>query len=246
MITFPQLKKLVKDFKPEPTGDDFLDARYDEQVEVQRRLIPYYRFFYQLAQAAKPKSIVELGSFQGTAAAHFAAGAPSAKVVTIDIHKDDARAKVRTMEAATQYRNLDYINAWTYEAVKDLPLSGIDILFIDSWHRKDHFLRDWADYSPLVRQPGLIIVDDVFDHDDFPDMVEVFNDLPGQKFIDKTLHPDNAMGFVYVAKPDQKPNTTTNRATSKRTTGTTKGRRTAKSVGAVPEIVSSTGDNKKA
>jgi len=127
---------ITEALKEQPTGDDWLDSRYQEQIHWVGHTQPYYRLFYLLAKEFKPALTVELGSWQATGAAHFAAGNPDGQVITIDIHREDKDAQQRAIEAASHYPNLQYLNRWTWDAidyVRDLN-TPIDFLFIDAWH----------------------------------------------------------------------------------------------------------------
>jgi hypothetical protein len=94
---------------------------------------------------------VELGGWQGTAAAHFAAGWPEGIVVSIDHHGDpgDEENKARMLEVAQHYVNMFYFQGWTWDKVPEVRALGkkIDILFIDSWHQYEYAMRDWNDYK---------------------------------------------------------------------------------------------------
>ena len=212
-----------------PTGDDWLDARYDEQAPLINHSNPYYKLFYLLAQKLQPQTVVELGGWQGTGAAHFAAGAPEATVVTIDHHADPGNEadRAKMLEATQQYPNIKYLRGWTtpgyaeeypkvasdgFEPMSVFPIVAdqilslgkykIDILYIDSWHEGKYFKRDWDYYSPLLANPALVICDDVFDNHIFIDMIKTFEALPGDKFTNGQVHPGIPMGFIkYEVKP---------------------------------------------
>lgn len=166
------------------TGDEFLDGRYKWQAVSNGTEWPYYRFFYHLSGLLRPQLIVELGGFQGTAAAHFAAGWPPATVITIDHHTDpgDEENKAKMEQAVDRYPNLRYIQGWTtdkeaqaqrgYHSLGDASSAyidvvhtnqKIDILFIDSWHVYEHAILDWDAYAPLLNSPALVICDDISD-----------------------------------------------------------------------------------
>lgn len=181
-----------------PTGNAWLDARYQEQVGIIGHTNPYYRLFYTLAQVLKPEFVVELGSWQATAAAHFALGNPEATVITIDIHKDDLAAQQRCFEAADYIPNLTYINAWTWDAIDlvravDKP---INILYIDAWHDYEYVKREWDLYSPLLSSPALVICDDITTAHNFDGMIRFWEELPGEKFLNVDIHPTIPMGFL--------------------------------------------------
>lgn len=240
------IKKLIDEaLKEEPTGDSWLDMRYDEQTVLVNHTQPYYRLFYLLAQTFKPGVVVELGGWQGTAAAHFAAGNPEATVITIDHHKDpgDELNQIRMRGVTVRYPNVKYLQGWTtpgyeeeyhkgavsvFEEVKTiLGQNKIDILFIDSWHEGRYFKRDWDYYSPLLSSPALVICDDVFDNNVFIDMIATFEALPGDKFTNAQVHPGIPMGFIKYGLPTDRPaRTVESKPVAKRKTRTVKTTRT--------------------
>lgn len=185
------IREKIKTFDPQPTGDPFLDGRYDWQRYDNAVEWLYYRFFYWLAKTYDPRLVVELGGFQGTAAAHFAMGQKAGnpeqpgKTITIDHHTDlgDELNQVKMNEAVAYcHPNLIYAQGWTTQylaqeqrgnhARGDAPsaypivlqaASKIDILFIDSWHVYEYAKEDWEAYSPLLNSPALVICDDILD-----------------------------------------------------------------------------------
>ena len=202
-FTLTQIKTLIEQSLLEaPTGNPWLDARYDEQVGIIGHTNPYYRLFYLIAQTLKPALVVELGSWQATAAAHFALGNPEGFVSTIDIHKDDLAAQVRTQEAAATIENLAYINKWTWDAVEDIRALDmpIDILFIDAWHDYKFARREWDLYLPLLSTPALVICDDITAAYNFEGMIQFWDELPGEKFLDHRVHPGVPMGFLHFER----------------------------------------------
>ncbi len=208
-------------FTPVRTGDKFLDDRYKWQVEVNGAEWPYYNFFYHLSNWLEPGLVVELGGYQGTAAAHFAAGYPQGTVITIDHHTDpgDQINKRKMEDACKEYPNLKYIQGWSTdqeaEAQKgdhylgDAPSAypeilkleqKIDILFVDSWHVYEHAMLDWNAYSPLLNIPALVICDDIQDgggpESPISGMMAFWDQFPDPKFVNSKLHPGTNMGFV--------------------------------------------------
>lgn len=192
----------------QPTGDSWLDARYDEQVGIIGHTNPYYRLFWLIAKGLKPEFVVELGSWRGIAASHFAAGNPNAEIITIDIHREDKVAQQHCIEAMQRYPNLTYLNGWTWDndilqAVKmvDKPLS---ILYIDAWHEYQYARKEWELYSPLLASSSLVICDDIIENPGvYVDMVKFWEELPGEKFLNDQVHPGINMGFMLhqVDKP---------------------------------------------
>jgi len=217
------LEHMAMRFNPLPTGDNFLDNRYEWQELVNGVEWPYYRFFYHLSKMLQPDLIVELGGWQGTAAAHFAAGWPSGSVITIDHHTDtgDEYNKLIMSKACDKFENLVYVQGWTNPEVAEREKGNhalgdaesafgfvrsvrnkIDVLFIDSWHTYSNAVLDWKYYQPLLNSPALVICDDIqegeTDGDPISGMMRFWNELPEPKFLNSNLHPGTQMGFLKI------------------------------------------------
>lgn len=199
-----EIKSLVEECLLEkPTGNKFLDDRYQEQIGIIGHTNPYYRLFYLIAQKYKPSFSVELGSWQATSAAHFALGNPAGKVVTVDIHREDKLAQQRCYEAERAIPNLTYINKWTWDALADIKAFNltIDILFIDAWHDYEYAMKEWELYSQLLSKNALVICDDITTAHNFEGMIRFWDELPGTsrtKFLDSRIHPGIPMGFIIL------------------------------------------------
>lgn len=219
------IKKMIDDpFIYDPTGFSFLDNRYNEHIARGGNHL-YYRLFYHLAKFLQPDFTVELGGWQGTAAAHLARGWTKGTVITIDHHTDpgDEANKVKMLEAEAEYSNIHYIQGWTNDNLayrekgnhmlgdapsamphvlkygKSIGIGGIDILFIDSWHMHEEAMMDWKAYEPLLSSPSLVICDDISDP---IEMLPFWDELPGEKFLEAAAHPGNPMGFLKYEQID--------------------------------------------
>jgi len=204
----------------QPLKNDFLNYRLEAMRNPQGYVADYYRFFYELTKKFKPPILVELGTWQGTSAAFFAAGCPDTKVITVDHHSDpgDHANHIKTLEASNQYKNIKYCQGWTcdqlYNEEKDLhfqhgqnaypkvlkELNGekIDVLFIDSWHRYDQAVKDWNAYRPLLNSPALVICDDILFGtigSGIENMTRFWEELEGEKFLDTSLHAGYPQGY---------------------------------------------------
>jgi len=178
--------------------DGYFKGLMQESFDVIGHDNPYYSVFYDLAFQLKPTFVVELGSWRGFAAASFAFGNPKARVVTIDIHREDKIAQQRCIQIAKDIPNMTYINAWTWDAVTDVEAIGfpIDILFIDAWHEYKYAKKDWELYSPLLNDSALVICDDIMDAEGATvDMIKFWEELPGPKFLNDKIHSGIPMGF---------------------------------------------------
>lgn len=206
----PDIKRLVEKYgtgDPDrcKTHDAWLDDRYDEQATVSGlHRGKYYRLFHNIARLYEPRFVVELGSAWATAAAHFAAGCPTADVVTIDAHKEihptDDVAWRKALEADSHYDNLRFVHGWTWDehvVVLVAELCPIDILFIDAGHRYESVTREWSLYSPLLADEALVVCDDIHDAISATvDMVKFWDELDYEKFLDKHIHLGVPMGFL--------------------------------------------------
>lgn len=182
------LEQMAINFDPLPTDDEFLDKSYEWQKNINGVEWPYYRFFYSLSEFLQPSVILELGTYQATASAHFAAPLieTEAIVLTVDHHTDlgDDDNQLKVLAAQDLYPNLIYHRGWTtpriaienrgkhalgnvgdvYETIVNHTIfygKKIDILFIDSWHCYEYAMEDWKVYGPLMSSPGLVICDDI-------------------------------------------------------------------------------------
>jgi predicted O-methyltransferase YrrM len=227
---FGEIEWIAKNFSPVPintSDNEFLDRRYDWQANENGAEWPYYRFFYHLAKWLQPKIVLELGTYQGTAAAHFAGGCDQTTVITIDHHTDpgDDGNQLKVLEAQDNFSNLIYYQGWSTpelaEINKGQHLRGdvesahhrvvgilevfqlkIDILFIDSWHCYEYAKMDYEAYSPLLSSPALIICDDIQagggPESPIQGMMKFWDELPEPKFLNANLHPGTNLGFVKV------------------------------------------------
>jgi predicted O-methyltransferase YrrM len=205
------VKNLVTTFDPEqPTGDPFLDFRYEAHRAEYGHGNPYWRMFYHLCARYEPTMVVELGAWQCTCAAHMAAGS-GGTVVTIDHHTDrigethppgDDVNEGLCRDVARRYPGIYYIKGWTWdvwEEVRDLG-KKVEILFIDSWHDYEHAMLDWNTYRPLLADPALVVCDDIIAHDGpvISGMVKFWNDVTwnSERFLlEDGPHNTVPMGF---------------------------------------------------
>lgn len=124
----------------------------------------YYRLAYFLAREMHPDIIVELGTQYARCTAHFAAGAPDARVITIDV-VDCSKGDV-----FSQYPNITPIqsrsdNTRTLERFED---GTIDICFADTLHQTGHVLHEIEVWTPKMKPGGVWLIDDLRE---MPDLI---------------------------------------------------------------------------
>jgi len=222
-----ELQHIAKNFKPLLTNDEFLDSRYDWQKNQNGAEWPYYRFFNYLTKWLEPGLVLELGTYQGTAAAHFAAAMTGGVIITIDHHTDpgDDENQLKVLQAQDYYQNILYYRGWTtpnlaalqkgkhylgdvgdaYQRVVDFIEhynQKIDILFIDSWHCYEYAKEDFETYKPFLASPALVICDDIQagggPESPIQGMMQFWEEMPDPKFLNSNLHPGTNLGFVIL------------------------------------------------
>ncbi len=225
-FTLDDINKLIWDTSTyDLTGDAFLDNRYNEHIAQGGNHL-YYRLFYHLAKFLQPNCVVELGGWQGTAAAHLASGCSRTTVVTIDHHTDigDEANKVKMLEIETKYNNVYYIQGWTNDilaerekgnhSLGDAPSALLelgDILVghaLSSWDGTGGginilFIDSWHMHEEAMMDwkaySPLLASPSLVICDDISDPIEMlpfWDELPGEKFLEAAAHPGNPMGFL--------------------------------------------------
>lgn len=202
-----------------PLGVPFIDGRLDVYKEHYSGAYPYYAALRDITRELKPDTVLEIGTWQGTSAACLAAGHPGATVMTVDHHSDpgDADNQDLTLDACERYPNIVYLQGCSTEMVlkekvgsrcvfEDVKrvLAGrpLDILFVDGWHHELMARADYDTYFPLMANGGLIICDDIYgaSGETLTNMMDFWNALPGEKYLDPVIHSVYSMGFIKVAK----------------------------------------------
>ena len=119
----------------------------------------YYRLFFELVRRKKPPAILEIGTYVGTSAAHFAAAHPGSFVVTLD-HNPDAARQIDLLNLA----NVFAVTRNSGQGARDPAVRArapYDILFIDANHTFNDAYGEYELYRPLVAEGGLIFFDDI-------------------------------------------------------------------------------------
>lgn len=121
----------------------------------------YYRLLYAIGEHAAPLRIVEIGTYVGASAAHFAIGNQGGEVVTIDINPDAKRQADRL-----GIPNLLAIHADSAAVLPALRAAvaehGLfDVCYVDGLHNFNQAYGEYTLYRPLVKDGGLFLFDDV-------------------------------------------------------------------------------------
>lgn len=156
--------------------------------------VRYYQFLYNVAKEMGPCKILEIGTDKGDSAAWMAASRADNTVITVD-----QATSATIFERLAPFPNAKF---W-HRNVNDMSLPGdlrfacdsFDIFFEDGEHSGGQVSGEWANYVPLVRSGGLIIMDDI----SLPTGIREFWDaITWPKVELSHLH---ATGFGVVIKP---------------------------------------------
>jgi len=116
----------------------------------------HFDFLYLLTKKYKFNLMVELGTYIGYSALHMRKGNPDGKLYTIDIN-EKAGGMIKEED------NINLIIGDSVESASKVP-NDIDLLFIDAKHDDDSPMREFATYLPKMKEGGLILMDDIYDH----------------------------------------------------------------------------------
>jgi predicted O-methyltransferase YrrM len=163
----------------------------------------YYKFFDRLVCAFRPLDVLEIGTYVGTSAAHFAHSNYYAtvdaehrifgQVITIDINPDAARC-VHELG----YPNITALVRNSLDLVEFFRAKGqlADVLYIDGVHNFSQAWREYIYYRDFVREGGLIMIDDAGLPMDGDEMNVLWELIPEPKQRVDHLHPNVGFGIV--------------------------------------------------
>ena len=94
----------------------------------------------------------------------------------------------------------DSQNPLTVDKVKEyFENAPIDVLHIDGGHNYEEVMRDWKNYSPLVKKGGLILIHDIYNPDG--DVGRFWSDVKlGRKNWEETSKSRYGVGILYKEK----------------------------------------------
>jgi len=155
-------------------------------------------FAIWLVERVHPEVTVDLGVDYGYSLFSFAMP-EIGTVYGIDSFQGDAHAGERTdtYEYVTQFQrehefaNVKLVRGW-FSDIAQIWRDPIDILHIDGLHTYEAVEQDWNNWSPLVRDNGVILLHDVCS---YPDVTEFFNKITWPK-----MHFTHSHGLGVVSK----------------------------------------------
>lgn len=168
LVTYEQAFAFARDF--DHAGVRIAPAQLETEIVA----------FMRLVEDAQPARILEIGThFGGTLFLLCRAAPPDARLLSLDLplagvpegigfvgYHESRRRLYRAFAKPEQRITLLVANSQEPGTVamveRELRGEPLDLLFVDGSHRYEHVSRDFALYSRLVRQGGLVAFHDVW------------------------------------------------------------------------------------
>lgn len=157
--TLDDLRKLSAELGSIPDDrPDWLRALPSASDEHMTQFARYYRFFHEFVKRFRPLSVLEIGTYKGTSAAHLAFAAPKeTTVVTLDVDPSSC-----TAVQAFGLKNIIPVTGDSAASAEALEFFGpYDVLFIDAQHDFEHCRGEYLRYRQMVNPGGVIFFDDI-------------------------------------------------------------------------------------
>jgi predicted O-methyltransferase YrrM len=133
-----------------------------------------FKKLLEIFKTQNPKNILEIGTHEGGTLFYWLQNAlPLSTVGSIDIQGIVSNVQA-SVWAGVGVRALVYKGDSTHQQAIDWAknnIGPIDWLFIDGGHDYETVKADWYNYSPLVREGGMITFHDILPQDGYKDQM---------------------------------------------------------------------------
>ncbi|UOB19792.1 O-methyltransferase [Macrococcus armenti] len=190
----------ISNLNPVNDIDTLIQYAIDNEVPIMDKIS--VEFVKQLIRIHKAQSILEIGTAIGYSALHFASVNDAIHVTTIERNATMYETALRNFELFNS-RQIRPVFKDALEAFHDVNDKQYDILFIDA--AKAQSMKFFELYSPLVKQGGLIITDNILYHD-FVGNIEIVRSRNIKQMVRKiekynawlSEHPDYDTNFLDI------------------------------------------------
>ncbi|UBH12351.1 O-methyltransferase [Macrococcus armenti] len=190
----------ISNLNPVNDIDTLIQYAIDNEVPIMDKIS--VEFVKQLIRIHKAQSILEIGTAIGYSALHFASVNDAIHVTTIERNATMYETALRNFEAFNS-KQIRPVFKDALEAFHDVNDKQYDILFIDA--AKAQSMKFFELYSPLVKQGGLIITDNILYHD-FVGNIEIVRSRNIKQMVRKiekynawlSEHPDYDTNFLDI------------------------------------------------
>lgn len=152
----------VTDFGTAFGGPETYKRSISETTKYSAKPKKYAQLLYRVVNYYQPKTIIELGTSFGISTLHFAAGNPSAKIITLEgCHETSKVAKEVFQKSG--YHNIEIITG-DFKNTLDDALSKIekpDLIFFDGNHQKESTLNYFKKCLTNSHDRSIFIFDDI-------------------------------------------------------------------------------------
>lgn len=141
--------------------------------------------------------ILELGTSLGISSMYLAAGAPHARVYTVEGSPGTSEV-AREIFREGDFGNISLINASFDDALESLSISGLHpgLVFIDGDHRKEPLLRYFKQLAGMSSDTTAVVIDDIHLS---PEMEEAWDEIKQHPKVTVTADIYR-MGLVFFRK----------------------------------------------
>lgn len=190
----------ISNLNPVNDIDTLIQYAIDNEVPIMDKIS--VEFVKQLIRIHNAQSILEIGTAIGYSALHFASVNDAIHVTTIERNATMYETALRNFEAFNS-KQIRPVFKDALEAFHDVNDKQYDILFIDA--AKAQSMKFFELYSPLVKQGGLIITDNILYHD-FVGNIEIVRSRNIKQMVRKiekynawlSEHPDYDTNFLDI------------------------------------------------
>jgi predicted O-methyltransferase YrrM len=196
-MTLKEMELFAKEIIDKPDMRPLLLQILTRYVNMWDHHSMYYRFMFELARAIKLKVYFETGTRDGTSVAHIGMACEDAQALTID-NKRIAAEAVRPLQK--HIPNIEIIlgdSLKSVDQVKERLKGKIDLLFLDAMHTYEAVSQEYKLYSPLVREGGIILMDDINFNEG---MQKAWSEIKEPKIELSHLHIVRNTGFGAIIK----------------------------------------------
>lgn len=185
-----------------------MDKRLEQQKNYGRAMQSYVLMLHEFIWELRPKKILELGTQNGQSTKTILMAINEYKdgqLISID-HK--RRHGILDLEYSDLKPYWFFIMGNTHdkESLEQAKSKLIedelyDVLFIDAGHKYDDIVKDWNDYTPLVKPGGLIFLHDTINQNE--GVKDFWKEITWEKFNIDWGRARNSVipGFGIVRKP---------------------------------------------
>lgn len=164
------------------------------------------KFLFRLAHTYKPAFILEMGTSLGISTRYLAAGAPHAKVITLEGDPELCRRARSHLPRQVKVLEGPFDQTLPHALAE---MASVDLVYLDGDHRGDRTLDYWKQLLPHLHGGSIVILGDIHWSDDMERAWEAIRAQPSVRmsidlfglgilfFSEDILHPEHLGLRVY-------------------------------------------------